>query len=1177
MRRKNERSKQTRHSKTKKIISCLLVFVIMVGIINVIPAFASPPKEPPIFYEEDYMGYSKPADPNNPDEYSYQLYVRNRSEARVSYCYNAHKQFPPPDDSFDDEYLSNYFYFRPAKMDKPIEGPVIKAIYNGYPYNASNLKGNMTDNQFRAVTQAAIWYLHDNLPLEGNRNNNAIYKLNFNGQGKFVFTAEMKDVFRKITAQTDFQLKQPPENLWLKCFEPRTKGDYYDVQNLLTTSETSPDEDPINAAEIQIEAQKRLDGESTNIPEIFEFELITPKGKVIETVKNGADGSVKFRKFYLIQEGEFIFTIKEKVLADSNYSYDETKYKAKITVTKNDNNEALSAKIEYLDNNNRPIESLPTFKNLNLSKTIDIPVTKEWIGKPANEVKVKLLADDVQKEEVILNQENNWNHTFTGLPVYDSNDHHEIEYTIFEEPLEGYKSNISGDMHSGFKITNKITGQISIPVTKQWVGTAGESAVINLIADGSKVDTVTLNKDNKWQHTFKDLEKYDSEDGHEIEYKVTEDTVDGYITNISGSPENGFTITNTITGKLSIPVTKNWIGTPAKSVNISLLADNTVVNTVTLNAENNWQHTFTDLQKYDSKDGHEIVYTISEVAVDGYKTEIIGDAQNGFIVTNTITGTTSFPVTKKWIGPAGNAAVINLKADGNIIETITLNAENNWYHKFADLPKYDSKDGHEIIYTITEDEIEGYTTNISGDVQNGFTVTNTITGTTSVSVNKKWIGPATESVTINLVADGNEVDRIVLNEKNNWQHTFADLPKYDSKDGHEIVYTITEDALADYKTEISGDAQNGFTVTNTVAIQTSIPVTKQWVGVAADSATINLIADGKVIDTVTLNADNNWYHQFTALPKYDSADGHEIKYSITENHIEGYTTNIVGDAESGFIITNTKDKAPEPEPEPEPKPDPNPAKVNFEVLKTLDGQTPASDLFSFELKDDKNNLIQTKKNQDNKITFDTLTFSNVGTYKYYISEVKGKDGSIIYDSTVFEATVDVTLNDNYEATVTYKKDGKPLEGVATFENKTKVLPSLTVIKEWDDNNNTTDRPYFVKVQLYKDNMPFGEPVVLNEENNWQYTFKDLDENAKWTVDEIDVPDNYKKSVKNDGNTWTITNKLKRHIPLVPDINAPHTGNDILIAILTFILVVSICTSATIIYNKNRKYKRPNKK
>lgn len=548
---------------------------------------------------------------------------------------------------------------------------------------------------------------------------------------------------------------------------------------------------------------------------------------------------------------------------------------------------------------------------------------------------------------------------------------------------------------------------------------------------------------------------------------------------------------------------------------------------------------------------------------------------SGFTITNKITGQISIPVTKQWVGPVGESAVVNLIADGTTVDTVTLDKGNKWKHTFENLQKYDSEDGHEIEYKVTENAIDGYDTSISGSAENGFTITNTITGKLSIPVTKNWIGPATESVNISLLADDKVVNTVTLNADNKWQHTFTDLQKYDSTDGHEINYTISEIAVDGYKTEISGDAENGFTVTNTVSIQTSIPVTKQWVGTAADSATINLIADGNIIDTVTLSAENNWYHIFTALPKYDSADGHEIKYAITENEIEGYTTTIVGDAESGFIVTNTKDKAPDPNPEPQPQP--NPAKVNFEALKTLDGQTPASDLFSFELKDENGNLIQTKKNKDNKITFDTLIFSEVDTHKYYISEVKGKDDTIIYDSTVYEAIIDVTLSDNYNAKVTYKKDGQPIDDIPTFKNETKVLPSITVIKEWNDNNNATDRPYFVKVQLYKDGVPFGDPIILNEENNWQYTWENLDENAKWTVDELDVPSNYKKTVKNDGNTFTITNKLKRHIPLVPDINAPHTGNDIFIALLTFILIISICTSATIIYNKNRKYKKHQRK
>ncbi len=33
-------------------------------------------------------------------------------------------------------------------------------------------------------------------------------------------------------------------------------------------------------------------------------------------------------------------------------------------------------------------------------------------------------------------------------------------------------------------------------------------------------------------------------------------------------------------------------------------------------------------------------------------------------------------------------------------------------------------DGHEIVYTVDEESIAGYTTSITGDAQTGFTITN---------------------------------------------------------------------------------------------------------------------------------------------------------------------------------------------------------------------------------------------------------------------------------------------------------------------------------------------------------------------------------------------------------------------------------------------------------------------
>ena len=76
--------------------------------------------------------------------------------------------------------------------------------------------------------------------------------------------------------------------------------------------------------------------------------------------------------------------------------------------------------------------------------------------------------------------------------------------------------------------------------------------------------------------------------------------------------------------------------------------------------------------------------------------------------------------------------------------------------------------------------------------------------------------------------------------------------------------------------------------------------------------TINLLADGEKVDMVQLSATNNWQHTFEALQKYKN--GVEIKYTISEDDVEGYTSKISGDAESGYTVTNTKKETQETDP-----------------------------------------------------------------------------------------------------------------------------------------------------------------------------------------------------------------------------------------------------------------------
>jgi len=264
-------------------------------------------------------------------------------------------------------------------------------------------------------------------------------------------------------------------------------------------------------------------------------------------------------------------------------------------------------------------------------------------------------------------------------------------------------------------------------------------------------------------------------------------------------------------------------------------------------------------------------------------------------------------VKKQWVGKATDKVEVKLLADSKETDkTLTLNEASNWKGEFKDLPKYDETDGHEIVYTIKEDAIENYKSEITGDAASGFKIKNTNTEKVNVPVKKQWVGKAIDKVEVKLLADNKETDKtLTLNKASDWKGEFKDLPKYDETDGHEIVYTIKEVKIEGYNSATSGTAQTGFTITNTITGKVSIPVTKKWVGAPADSITVNLYADGKKVASRKISKDDNWQYTFKNLEQYNN--GEEIKYTVEEEKIPGYKTNITGDSKVGYTITNTKD------------------------------------------------------------------------------------------------------------------------------------------------------------------------------------------------------------------------------------------------------------------------------
>lgn len=87
-----------------------------------------------------------------------------------------------------------------------------------------------------------------------------------------------------------------------------------------------------------------------------------------------------------------------------------------------------------------------------------------------------------------------------------------------------------------------------------------------------------------------------------------------------------------------------------------------------------------------------------------------------------------------------------------------------------------------------------------------------------------------------------------------------------------------------------------------------------------------------------------------------------------------------------------------------------------------------------------------------------------------------------------------------------------------------VTTSVTVKKKWDDTilvDHTHDE---VSVQLYENGVESGNPVVLNEANNWEHRWDNLPQTSNWTVDEIQGKQGYEKSISQQQNDVVITNK-----------------------------------------------------
>lgn len=130
---------------------------------------------------------------------------------------------------------------------------------------------------------------------------------------------------------------------------------------------------------------------------------------------------------------------------------------------------------------------------------------------------------------------------------------------------------------------------------------------------------------------------------------------------------------------------------------------------------------------------------------------------------------------------------------------------------------------------------------------------------------------------------------------------------------------------------------------------------------------------------------------------------------------------------------------------------------------------------------------------------------------------------------------DGTLADIVAFVYVYDSKGNLIASEEDLTNKDQTITlytedtKISVEKVWDDNNDQDGiRPTTIKVQLYADGKASGRTVELSENNNWKYTWNNLSkqkagEDIVYTVDEVEIPDGYIKTVTSKGTAFTITN------------------------------------------------------
>lgn len=784
-----------------------------------------------------------------------------------------------------------------------------------------------------------------------------------------------------------------------------------------------------------------------------------------------------------------------------------------------------------------------TVTNTHIPETVNVDVTKIWTdgenqdGNRPDSISVILTGSDGKRYTTTITAANNWKHTFLKLPKF-FNEGTQIEYTLTEDTMSGYSDVVEKRSDYVFVLTNKYSpATVDVTIVKKWDddndrdGMRPESVDIVLNGSDGKLYTGTLSTENGYTCVFQSVPKY-HDGGTLINYTIAEEKIPGYTTTIAKDASGyKFTLTNAKTiDTVTKTVSKVWDdnnnqdGLRPTAITVILTGDDGSRRVKSVTATENWTVTFENLPK-NQNHGQNIQYTVSEAFVSGY-TEAITQNGDNYTITNTHTPASSeFFVTKIWKDNGNNDGMrpdeITVTAHGSDGRSYTkkLNADNQWSVMFSNLPKY--ADGKVIEYSLTEESVPGYTSSITRNGKSFVLINTHVDETKNITITKAWNDGNNQDglrpKTITAVVNGSDGSArfVQLFEGQNWATNLNNLPKY--KNGTEIQYTVKENAIPGYETEIKQTGDSYAIMNSHTPAVVTVSAVKVWDdannqdGIRPSLIQVTLTGSDGSVRNAAITKNDGWTYQFKNLPKYKN--GMKIDYTLQEANSNPYTYEIVkGSDEYSFTITNNY----------------VPAVVNVPITTVWDD-------------DDNRDGIRAKE------TAITLHGSNGKVYQRIVT---GKDDF----ATVFE-DVPKFFDEGREVvyTVTQNEMNGYTANIASTDKYTFQITNTheperlakTVTKVWDDNNNQDGlRPNTLRIALTGTDGTYIEKS-LSTANNWTETFDGLYKYFKegtpiqYTIDE-EMVGGYEKEISEKDNLITITNT---HAPEKLDLIVNVVWND----------------------------------